>query len=41
MFPLIASIRAGLAPPLGGLAPSIIALIFLWYAFDRYRRGAE
>jgi hypothetical protein len=37
LFPLIASIRAGLAPPLGGLAPSIIALIFLWYAFDKYR----
>jgi len=44
LFPLIASIRAGLAPPLGGLAPSIISLIFLWYAFDKYRdaerRGA-
>jgi hypothetical protein len=37
LFPFIASIRAGAAPPLDGLAPSIIALILLWYAFDRYR----
>jgi len=40
LFPFIASLRAGLAPPLGGLMPSIIALAFLLYAFVKHR-GAE
>jgi uncharacterized membrane protein len=40
LFPFIASIRAGLTPPFGGLAPSVIALAFLLYAFAKYR-GAE
>jgi hypothetical protein len=40
LFPFIASLRAGLAPPLGGLAPSAAAFAFLLYAFARYR-GAE
>ncbi|MFP3168623.1 MAG: hypothetical protein RXR01_05900 [Thermoproteus sp.] len=33
----IAAVSAGALPPLDGLAPSLVALISLWYALDRYR----